>query len=140
MTTYRELDVLVSDLLTRCPTAQIFYDLLRGVDSIYSRLSDESQKTIILAPCDRAMVQLPRKPWETLDDFAQFGLKPYEGDEGTVRAQQNIERFVMDHAVDGILLLQDVAYKNISGGEVRYKIGDHLDYQLVSCSVLHFLG
>jgi hypothetical protein len=134
---YSHPDVLISDLLTRCSTGHIFHGLLRDVDSVYSRLGDESKFTVILAPQDRTMVQLPRKPWETLDDFATFGLRPYEGEEGQARAARNLERFVEDHVVvDPMFMRQEVRVKTLGGAEIWYQVGGHLNYQHVWFSVV----
>ena len=121
---YSHPDVLVSDLLTRCSTGHIFHGLLRDVDSVYSRLGDESKFTVILAPQDRTMIQLQRKPWEMLDDFATFGLTPYEGEEGQARAARNLERFVEDHVVvDPMFMRQEVPVKTLGGAEIWYQVG-----------------
>jgi hypothetical protein len=129
-------DVLLSDVLTQCSTVRVFYGLLRDVDDVYDRLSDESQQTMVLAPQDSAMVQLQRKPWETLNDFETFGQKPYEGDDGKERADKNLKRFVKEHVLDTGFMSENTAVKNLNGGSVWYDVENDLDYQMVRLSAM----
>jgi hypothetical protein len=129
-------DVLLSDVLTQRTTVQIFHSLLRQVDSVYERLCDEQQHTVVLAPQDQAMVELARKPWETLDDVAEFGVQAYEGVAGKERADRNIERFVKEHVLDAGDLTHDAKVKDLNGETVWAELGNAFHQQIVCPSLV----
>lgn len=115
-------DILLTDLLTRLKSVQIFHGYIREVDSVYERLSNESKKSIVLAPQDSSLVDLLRKPWESLDDYAEFGVQSYEGKAGKDRADKNLQRYVKEHVVDSGFMTQDSKYENLNGNPVWYEI------------------
>ena len=45
------------------------------------------------------MAKLPRKPWESQEDYAALGASAYDGTEGEGRAQKNLKRFVEVHVL-----------------------------------------
>lgn len=91
--------VILSDVMGKDRSINVFASLIRDVDSLSRRLDDSSQNSTVLAPLNSAMDKLPRKPWEDPDDYDQLGASAYEGDDGRDRAQKNIRRFVEAHIV-----------------------------------------
>ena len=67
------------------------------IDTISKRLDDNVQETIVLAPLNSAIQNLPRKPWEDPDDYNTFGAQAYDGSGGEDRAYKNLRRFVEAH-------------------------------------------
>ncbi|KAL1879232.1 hypothetical protein Daus18300_001811 [Diaporthe australafricana] len=91
--------VILSDVMGKDRSINVFAGLVRDVDSLSRRLDDSSQNSTVLAPLNSAMDKLPRKPWEDAGDYDQLGADAYEGDDGKDRAQKNIRRFVEAHVV-----------------------------------------
>ncbi|KAK3393588.1 hypothetical protein B0H63DRAFT_458554 [Podospora didyma] len=90
-------DVLLSDIMGRDKSVNLFAGFLRDIESAARRIDDPSQKTMILAPLNSAIEKLPRKPWEDPKDYGALGPNAYEGDDGQERAQRNLRRFVEAH-------------------------------------------
>ncbi|KAB8212217.1 Fasciclin domain protein [Aspergillus parasiticus SU-1] len=91
---------VISDVLPKNRGINIFASLTRDFEPIDSRFNDATKNVTVLAPRNSAIQGLPRKPWENLDDYAQFGeAKAYEGQEGQDRAKSNLKRFVEAHIV-----------------------------------------
>lgn len=91
--------VILSDVMGKDRSINVFASLVRDVDSLSRRLDDASQNSTVLAPLNSAMDKLPRKPWEDAGDYDKLGADAYEGDDGRERAQKNIKRFVEAHIV-----------------------------------------
>lgn len=91
--------VILSDVMGKDRSINVFASLIRDVDSLSRRLDDSSQNSTVLAPLNSAMDKLPRKPWEDPEDYDKLGAEAYEGDDGRDRAQNNIRRFVEAHIV-----------------------------------------
>lgn len=91
--------VILSDVMGKDRSINVFASLVRDVDSLSRRLDDSSQNSTVLAPLNSAMDKLPRKPWEDPSDYDKLGVDAYEGDDGRERAQKNIRRFVEAHVV-----------------------------------------
>ncbi|KAF3764409.1 hypothetical protein M406DRAFT_356540, partial [Cryphonectria parasitica EP155] len=91
--------VILSDVMGRDRSINIFAGLVRDVEGVSRRLDDEGQNSTVLAPLNSAMEKLPRKPWEDPEEYDKLGAQAYEGDEGWERAQRNIRRFVEAHVV-----------------------------------------
>ena len=91
--------VKISDVLGRDRSINIFTGLIRDVESAASRLADGTANTTVLAPLNSEMTKLPRKPWEDPEDYSAFGSNAYEGQDGSSRAQRNVQRFVEHHIV-----------------------------------------
>ncbi|KAI1497169.1 hypothetical protein F5X99DRAFT_397753 [Biscogniauxia marginata] len=91
--------VLISDVMGRDRSINIFASFTRDVASISNRLDSSSQNSTVLAPLNSAVDKLPRKPWEDPKEYEAFGTNAYEGDDGQSRAQRNLRRFVEAHVV-----------------------------------------
>jgi hypothetical protein len=91
--------IILSDVMGRDRSINIFASLTRDIESISQRLDDSSQNSTILAPLNSAMEKLPRKPWEDARDYNTLGSNAYEGQDGQERAQRNLRRFVEAHVV-----------------------------------------
>lgn len=91
--------VILSDVMGRDRSINVFAGLVRDVESVARRLDDSAQNSTVLAPLNSAMEKLPRKPWEDEDDYNKLGADAYEGDDGWKRAQRNIRRFVEAHII-----------------------------------------
>ena len=92
-------DVVISDVIGRSRSANIFAGLTRNTDGVAERLADSNANTTVLAPLNSAITALPRKPWEDPTDYAIIGGGAYEGQAGVDRAEMNLQRFVEAHIV-----------------------------------------
>ncbi|KAK8016496.1 hypothetical protein PG993_014685, partial [Apiospora rasikravindrae] len=91
-------NVMLSDVMGRDRSINIFASLTRDVASIGERLEDPSQNSTVLAPLNSQIDALPRKPWEDAQDYEAFGATAaYEGDQGRDRAQKNLKKFAEAH-------------------------------------------
>ncbi|KAH8899220.1 hypothetical protein GQ53DRAFT_634452 [Thozetella sp. PMI_491] len=88
---------LLSDVMGRERSMNIFAGLARDIESVSQRLDDSSKNSTVLAPLNSAVESLPRKPWEDPRDYGALGPNAYEGDDGQERAQRNLRRFVEAH-------------------------------------------
>lgn len=91
--------VILSDVMGRDRSINIFAGLVRDLESASRRLDDQGQNTTVLAPLNSAVEKLPRKPWEDPRDYGALGDLAYEGDDGYERAQRNLRRFVEAHMI-----------------------------------------
>jgi paired amphipathic helix protein Sin3a len=91
--------VILSDVMGRDRSINIFAGFARDIESTARRLDDESRNTTVLAPLNSAIEALPRKPWEDPRDYGDLGSEAYEGEDGYERAQRNMRRFVEAHMV-----------------------------------------
>ncbi|KAI8961893.1 hypothetical protein F5Y11DRAFT_324384 [Daldinia sp. FL1419] len=91
--------VLISDVMGRDRSINIFAGFTRDIASISSRLDDSSKNSTVLAPRNSAVENLPRKPWEDPKDYDALGANAYEGEDGQDRAHRNLRRFVEAHVV-----------------------------------------
>ncbi|KAI0839134.1 hypothetical protein F5Y06DRAFT_266111 [Hypoxylon sp. FL0890] len=91
--------VLISDVMGRDRSINIFAGFTRDIASISSRLDDSSKNSTVLAPRNSAVEKLPRKPWEDPKDYETLGANAYEGGDGQDRAHRNLMRFVEAHVV-----------------------------------------
>ncbi|KAK8122488.1 FAS1 domain-containing protein [Apiospora sp. TS-2023a] len=93
-------NVMLSDVMSRDKSINLFASLTRDVASIEQRLEDPSQNSTVLAPLNSRIDALPSKPWEDARDYETFGTAAaYEGDEGRDRAQKNLKKFAEAHMV-----------------------------------------
>ena len=89
--------VILSDVMGRDRSINIFAGFTRDIESVSRRLDDSSQNSTVLAPLNSAIEKLPRKPWEDPRDYGALGADAYEGEDGQERAQRNLRRFVEAH-------------------------------------------
>lgn len=91
--------VMLSDVMGRDRSINIFAGFTRDIESVANRLDDPGKNTTVLAPLNSAIEKLPRKPWEDPKDYDALGADAYEGEDGQERAQRNLRRFVEAHIV-----------------------------------------
>ncbi|KAI0881506.1 uncharacterized protein GGS22DRAFT_192140 [Annulohypoxylon maeteangense] len=91
--------VLISDIMGRDRSINIFAGFTRDIGAISTRLDDSGRNSTVLAPRNSAVEALPRKPWEDPKDYADLGANAYEGEDGQDRAQRNLRRFVEAHVL-----------------------------------------
>lgn len=113
--------VILSDVMGRDRSINIFAGLARDVASISKRLDDEAQNSTVLAPLNSAMEKMPRKPWEDAQEYGALGAEAYEGDEGWERAQRNIRRFVERHVVPVNPWKEGEKVEAVGGGQVWWE-------------------
>jgi hypothetical protein len=88
------------DVIGQARGISIFSGFTRDVSSVSTLLnSHKKEQIIILAPLNTAMRSLPRKPWESAEDYATLGTAAYSGSEGEDRAQGNLRKFTEAHVV-----------------------------------------
>ncbi len=95
----RQGPVILSDVMGRDKSVNIFAGFARDAESVSRRLDDPARNSTVLAPLNSAVEALPRKPWEDPRDYGALGSDAYEGDDGFERAQRNLRRFVEAHMV-----------------------------------------
>ncbi|CAP69222.1 uncharacterized protein PODANS_1_8900 [Podospora anserina S mat+] len=91
--------VILSDVIGRDRSVNLFAGFIRNIESTSVRLDDPSKNTTVLAPLNSAVEGLPRKPWEDPREYGALGPNAYEGGDGHERAQKNIQRFVEAHLI-----------------------------------------
>ncbi|KAI0392233.1 hypothetical protein F5Y17DRAFT_437247 [Xylariaceae sp. FL0594] len=91
--------VLISDVMGRDRSINVFAGFARDVESISNRFDSSADNSTVLAPLNSAVDKLPGKPWEDAKDYSALGANAYEGQDGQDRAHRNIRRFVEAHVV-----------------------------------------
>lgn len=118
-------EVRLSDVLSKDRSINVFAGFTRDIDTVEKRLSDEGQNTTILAPVNSAITSLPRKPWESNEEYEKLGTNAYEGAAGEDRAHANLRRFVEEHIVPVRPWAEGKKVKTMGGSEVWWeKKGD----------------
>lgn len=130
--------VILSDVMGRDRSINIFAGLVRDVESASKRLDDAGQNSTVLAPLNSAMEKMPRKPWEDAQDYDKLGTDAYEGDEGWERAQKNIRRFVEAHIVPVNPWKEGEKVDVMGGGQVWWESKDGAKIVSIQC-VIHYL-
>ena len=92
-------DLMISDVIARERSINVFAGFTRDVDPVQNRLDNQSQNSTILAPLNSAIQQMDRKPWEDPKEYATFGQEAYGMGDGEGRAHKNLGRFVEAHVV-----------------------------------------
>jgi len=113
--------VILSDVLGRDRSINIFAGFTRDIAAITERFSDSRQNTTILAPVNSAIMALPRKPWEDPEEYRELGADAYEGDDGQERARRNMKRFVEAHVVVKSPWQEEEKAKTLGGEEVWWE-------------------
>lgn len=113
--------VILSDVLGRDRSINIFAGFTRDFANISQRFEDSSLNTTILAPVNSAIMALPRKPWEDPEDYDKLGAEAYEGEKGEERAQRNMRRFVENHCVAASPWKEGEKVKTLAGGEIWWE-------------------
>lgn len=91
--------VVLSDVVGKERSINLFAGFTRDVESVSRRLDDGKQNSTVLAPLNSAVERLPRKPWEDARDYDALGTEAYEGGDGQERARRNLGRFAEAHVV-----------------------------------------
>ncbi|KAJ4397561.1 hypothetical protein N0V93_001792 [Gnomoniopsis smithogilvyi] len=116
--------VILSDVMGRDRSINIFAGLVRDVETVSKRLDDVGRNSTVLAPLNSAMEKMPRKPWEDAQDYDKLGTDAYEGDEGWERAQRNIRRFVEAHVVPVNPWKEGEKVEVMGGGQIWWESKD----------------
>ncbi|KAK5108849.1 hypothetical protein LTR62_007739 [Meristemomyces frigidus] len=116
--------VTLSDILGTYRNLNTFAALTRDVHTINTRLASSSQNTTVLAPSNHALSLLPRKPWESPQDYSKLGPQAYSGDEGRERADENLRRFTEAHILLCSPWKEGEKVKTMAGTEVWWEVRD----------------
>ena len=117
-------DLIISDVIGRERSVNVFAGFIRDVEQASSRLDDGKQNSTILAPLNSQIQKLPRKPWEDPEDYNAMGAEAYAGAAGESRAHQNLRRFIEAHIVPESPWAKDTKMKTIAGNEVWWETKD----------------
>ncbi|KAJ5117266.1 hypothetical protein N7448_004204, partial [Penicillium atrosanguineum] len=122
---------IISDVLPKTKGINIFAQLTRDFEPIASRLNDPSKNMTVLAPRNSAIQGLPRKPWESPEDYSKFGeVDAYEGQEGQDRAKRNLQKFVEAHLIPASPWRSGEEVETVGGVKLRWeKKGDKIFIQ-----------
>lgn len=116
--------VILSDVIGSDSSINIFAGFTASVSSISTRLETSSLNTTVLAPLNKAITSLPRKPWEDPREYAALGTTAYDGPEGEDRAQRNMRRFAEAHIVQQSPWAQGEKVETMGGGTVWWEVKD----------------
>lgn len=116
--------VILSDVMGKDRSINIFAGFTRDIGSIADRLSAAGSNTTVLAPTNSAITSLSRKPWEDPQEYAALGADAYEGPDGEDRAHRNLRRFVESHVVPVAPWQEGEKVKTIAGQTVWWEKKD----------------
>lgn len=111
--------MILSDVIGKDRSINVFANLARDVESVSQRLDDESRNSTVLAPLNSAMDKLPHKPWEDPEDYNKLGADAYEGGDGWARAQKNLRRFAETHVIPKHPWLQGERVKTVGDDDTE---------------------
>ncbi|KAL8704551.1 MAG: hypothetical protein Q9201_002286 [Fulgogasparrea decipioides] len=114
-------DIIISDVIGKDHTINIFAGFTRDIDPISKRLNNNSQNTTVLAPLNSAIQKLPRKPWEDPKDYNTLGQAAYDGSAGEDRAHRNLRRFVEAHIIPTSPWKEGEKVKSVGGEELWWE-------------------
>jgi hypothetical protein len=117
-------DIILTDVLGRDRTINVFSGFTRDIDTVDQRLGDSNLNTTVLAPLNSAITALPRKPWEDPREYAILGANAYEGTDGEDRAHRNLRRFVEAHIVPVSPWAENEKVQTMAGGVVWWEMRD----------------
>ena len=116
--------VILSDVIGSESTINIFAGFTRTIATVSTRLETSLLNTTVLAPLNKAITSLPRKPWEDPREYAALGSGAYDGQAGEDRAQRNMRRFVEAHVVPVSPWEEGVKVESLGGGKVWWEKRD----------------
>jgi hypothetical protein len=116
--------VIISDVMPLSSNINIFAGLTRDITTVITRLEDNTQNTTVLAPLNRVMQALPRKPWEDPEDYDSYGADAYDGAAGEDRAARNLRRFVEAHIIADSPWKEGTKVKTVGGTEIWWELKD----------------
>lgn len=128
--------VILSDVLGRDRSINIFAGFTRDFANISQRFEDSSLNTTILAPVNSAIMALPRKPWEDPEDYDKLGAQAYEGEKGEERAQRNMRRFVEAHVMPASPWREREKLKTLAGEEIWWESREGVKMVCFPCYVV----
>lgn len=92
--------VRISDVLPKLRSINTYASLTRDFETSRGQLNDPSKKITVLAPRNKAVHDMPHKPWEDPEEYRALGeAEAYQGKDGQERARRNLEKFVEGHLV-----------------------------------------
>lgn len=98
MTSAAKDPIRISDVLPKVRAINTYASLTRDFESSRGQLSDPSKNVTVLAPRNKAVHDMPHKPWEDPEEYRALGeAEAYQGTEGQERARRNLEKFVEGH-------------------------------------------
>lgn len=118
---YPSDEVILSDMIARERSINIFAGFVRDIDPISARLEDSSQRTTVLAPSNSEIQKLPRKPWEDARDYGILGSSAYAGSDGEDRAHANLRRFVETHIIGSSLWKEGQKIQTLGGQQIWWE-------------------
>lgn len=90
--------ICISDILPKVRAINTYAALTRDFETSRGQLSDPSKNMTVLAPRNKAVHDMPHKPWEDPEEYRALGeAEAYQGKEGQERARRNLEKFVEGH-------------------------------------------
>ena len=119
---------MLSDVLGKDRSINIFASLIRDTASADTRMADGNSNTTVLSPVNSAITTLPRKPWESNEDYEQLGENAYEGQSGQDRASSNLKRFVFEHIVPESPWNEGSKIATLGGSQVWWETKDGKRY------------
>jgi hypothetical protein len=128
--------VILSDVLGRDRSINIFAGFTRDFAPVTERFEDSALNTTILAPINSAIMALPRKPWEDPEDYGRLGKQAYQGGEGEARAKGNLRRFVEAHVVPDSPWKEGVKVQTLEGSTIWWELKDGVKmvcYSFLAC-------
>ncbi|TQS34096.1 hypothetical protein Golomagni_05534 [Golovinomyces magnicellulatus] len=116
--------VLLSDVIGSSRSTNAFAGFTRSFESITGILEADDSNITVLAPTNRAIMELPQKPWENPSEYITLGEEAYEGDIGEDRALKNLKTFVESHLIRASPWKEGEMAKSMSGREFCWHIKD----------------
>lgn len=123
-------DMIFSELLGNSRVVSGFAGMIRNFPEIINRLEDGRMYKTVLAPTNKAIATMSRKPWENPDEYSSLGSEAYEGEEGKERADQNLQKFVESHIIPHSPWAEKTKVKTSTGTENWWHFKD--GYRIVS--------
>ncbi|KAH8825782.1 hypothetical protein DL96DRAFT_1609838 [Flagelloscypha sp. PMI_526] len=87
----------LADLLTLSSQTSIFFDYAREL-SLSKILADNTKSITVLAPVNKAVIALPRKPHQSPDNQSKVGVVITE-EEYETQSSENVRRWVSAHII-----------------------------------------
>lgn len=117
---------LLADIFGGLRQCTIIGDYVRSLKTVSERLVDDTKSTLILAPVNSAIVNLPQKPWQDGPENAQDPkVSILRNDD---RASKNIETFVSRHVIPKYPIEAGKKFKNLAGQTVSFEVKDGEKY------------
>lgn len=113
--------VRISDVLPKLRGINTYASLTRDFETSRGQLNDPSKKVTVLAPRNKAVHDMPHKPWEDPEEYRALGeAEAYQGKDGQERARRNLEKFVEGHLVPVCPWEEEDEVTTLSGKKVSW--------------------